>query len=271
MPFELQQVTEVAFTNSNPRSEFHGEEHVRAIDIAMTIAGENTLLDLIEPGLREHEYTNRDLKAGQQPLPDVVIPLPHRRFPHLPEKVAYAKGDKWRGYRFVVDYGLGGDSNVDLTDCVVTGLWYETQEGGSVTIGFTVQYNGGELQDDRLYGRLAGLATAADGHVQLLAPATVLPVKKGWRSGVADTPVATDGGAPLLEGAEGGEGSDTPAPDGEQQDPGEDGFAEGSPEEALLDSVQPQEADPFDTNQSKGRRGRKESAETGHVRAAAAA
>src|SRR4051812_22155842 len=140
--FELTETSAVTFTNSNPRSEFHGEDHERAIDIAMTITGENTLLDLIEPGLREHHYTNRDLKAGQESLPDVIVPLPHLRHPNLPRKLAYAKGEHWRGYRFVIDYGIGGDSNVDLTDCALAGLWYEVQEGGSVTIGFTVQYNG---------------------------------------------------------------------------------------------------------------------------------
>lgn len=94
MPFELQQVTEVTFTNSNPRSEFHGEDHVRAIDISMTLTGDNTLLDLLEPGLREHEYTNRDLKAGQQPLPDVV-PFPNG--PHTEQPQYPAPPTKRRG------------------------------------------------------------------------------------------------------------------------------------------------------------------------------
>lgn len=192
MPFELQDVTKVKFTNSNPRSEFHGEEHVRAIDIAMTIEGENTLLDLIEQGLREREYCNRALQAGQEALPNVVIALPNLRFPKLPARTTYGtKKDRARGYRFIIDYGLGdeGGSNVDFTDCVTGGIWYEVFEGGSVKVGFTVQYNGDELNDDALYGRLAGLATMAEGHVQLIAPPTLVLVKgKGWRSGKADTP-----------------------------------------------------------------------------------
>jgi hypothetical protein len=49
MPFELTEVTQVSITNANPRREFHGEEKVRAIDIAFCLKGENTLLDLIEP------------------------------------------------------------------------------------------------------------------------------------------------------------------------------------------------------------------------------
>lgn len=196
MTFQLEAVHAVKFVNANVRRELHGEEHVRAVDLAMTISGENTLLDLIEPGLREHHYCNRALKAGQETLPDVVIPLPNRRFPHLPEKVQYAKGEKWLGYRFTLDFGLGDEqSNLDFSDCVLTGIWYELAEGGSVTIGFTVQYNGDELKNDAVYGRLAGLATVGEGHVQVIAPPVLQLVKsKGYRSGKPDTPAAADDG-----------------------------------------------------------------------------
>jgi hypothetical protein len=216
MPFQLPEVTPVQFTNANVRRELHGDEHVRAVDIAMTIKGENTLLDIIEPGLREHHYCNHALQAGQEALPEVVIPLPNLRHPHLPVKINYAQKQKWRGYRFTLDYGLGGDSNLDFTDCVLTSVWYEMSEGGSVVIGFTIQYNGDELKDDGTYGRLAGLATLGEGHVQIIAP-PVLTLVKGktkYRSGRPDTPVAdadAEGGDLLEgEGGEDGESEDTP-------------------------------------------------------------
>lgn len=223
MAFELTSVTKVAFTNANVRREMHGEEHVRAVDLSMTITGENTLLDLIEPGLREHHFCNHALKAGQETLPDVVIPLPNLRHPKLAPRQAWGtKKDRARGYRFVLDFGLGdeeGGSNVDLTDCVLGKIWYELMEGGSVTIGFTVQYNGEELQDDALYGRLAGLATVGEGHVQLLAPPTLVLVKgKNWRSGKPDTPAAggdgDDGGDLLQEDGEEDTGLHPDSPEG---------------------------------------------------------
>lgn len=208
MPFELTPVQRVAFTNANVRRELHGEEHVRAVDLAMTISGENTLLDLIEPGLREHHYCNKAMKAGQEVLPEVVIPLPNLRHPKLPEKVHYAKGEKWRGYRFVLDFGLGDDeSNLDFSDCVLTGIWYELAEGGSCTIGFTIQYNGDELTDDATYGRVAGLATVGEGHVQIIAPPVLQLVKsKGYRSGKPDTPEAGGEGQGDLLGDDDDEG-----------------------------------------------------------------
>ena len=112
MAFELTTVQKITVTNANPRRELHGEERVRAIDIAFSLTGENTLLDLIEPGLREHHYCNKALKAGQEPLPGLIIPLPNLRHPLLPLTYAYAKGQKWRGYRFVWDWGVEG-SHVD--------------------------------------------------------------------------------------------------------------------------------------------------------------
>ncbi len=213
--FELPAVTKVAFSNANVRRELHGDEHVRAVDIAHRLKGENTLLDLIEPGLREHHFCNKALTAGQETLPDVVIPLPNLRHPNLPTKVQYAQKQKLRGYRWVLDFGLGDDvSNLDFTDCVLTGIWYEIFEGGSVEIGWTIQYNGDELNDDGTYGRLAGLATVGEGHVQIIAPPMLQLVKgKGYRSGRPDTPVgSTDGEGDLLdgEGDEQPEGDDTP-------------------------------------------------------------
>ncbi|WP_444880553.1 terminase large subunit domain-containing protein, partial [Delftia acidovorans] len=120
MAFELAESTAVTITNANPRRELHGEEKVRAIDISFTLTGENTLLDLLEPGLREHHYCNKAATAGQEALPGVLIPLPNLRHPQLPLLYHYGKGQKWRGYRFIWDWGIE-DAHVDFMDAVLTG------------------------------------------------------------------------------------------------------------------------------------------------------
>lgn len=84
MAFELAESTAVTITNANPRRELHGDEKVRAIDISFTLKGENILLDLLEPGLREHHYFNKAVKDGQVALPGVLIPLPNLRHPCCP-------------------------------------------------------------------------------------------------------------------------------------------------------------------------------------------
>lgn len=187
MSFQLEKPTQILITNANPRRELHGDEKVRAIDIAFSLTGENTLLDLIEPGLREHHYCNNALKSGQETLPDVVIPLPNLRHPKLPTSYHYAKGEKWRGYRFVWDWGTE-ENHVDFTDVVLANLHYELSEGGSVTIMGTIQYNGDELENNDVYGELSGLASEGEISAMLLAPAELLPAKKGYRAGKPDTP-----------------------------------------------------------------------------------
>lgn len=212
MSFELAETRQVTITNANPRRELHGDDKVRAIDISWKLVGENTLLDLIEPGLREHHYFNKALKDGQETVPGLVIPLPNLKFPNLPQSYVYAlPGKKLRGYRFIWDWGTE-DSHVDFTDAVLTGLHYDIAEGGSCTIYGTVQYNGEELQDNDVYGELSGLASEGEIYIKLLAPSELMPAGKGYRAGKPNTPAPADGddGQAKLPGAEGEEEEETP-------------------------------------------------------------
>ena len=220
MAFELTDVAKVTVTNSNPRRELHGEDKVRAIDISFSLKGENTLLDLIEPGLRAHHYYNKALKDGQEALPEMIVPLPNLRHPKLPTTYSYAKGEKWRGFRFLRDFGVA-DDHMDFTDVVLSNIHYEIFEGGSCTIFWTIQYNGDELQDNDVYGELSGLASEGEIHIKLLAPAELVAAKKGYRAGKPDTPPSTglqDGQQQLGDG---------------EGDPDDIGPGPKTPEEAL--------------------------------------
>ena len=210
MAFELTNPTNVVITNANPRRELHGEEKVRAIDLACSLTGPNTLLDVIEPGLREHHYCNKAAKDGQDEIPGLDIPLPNLRHPQLPLLYHYGKGLKFRGYRLTQDWGLD-EYHVDFTDVVVSNLQYELSEGGSVTIKWTISYNGEELQDNELFGELSGLAAEGEISIKLLAPAELVQAKKGYRAGKPDTP--SNGGNPDqrdIEDDESGEKQQTP-------------------------------------------------------------
>lgn len=211
--FQIEQTTQVLVTKVNPRSEFHGDEKVRAMDIAFKMEVENTWLNRIQPGLREHHYTNlaveADARSGQGALLDIsAIPLPDLRFPKLPTAFSYAKGEKWRGYRFIWDWGTEGE-HVDFSDVVLSNLHYEIKQGGTVAIFGTIQYNGDELDDNDLHGELCGLASMGEVYFRLIAPADIMPAKKGYRAGQPDT-------------KETPAGADTPpGPDVEQPDAGD--------------------------------------------------
>lgn len=213
MPFELPEPTQVEITKVNVRTELHGEERVLAVDIRCRLKGENTILDLIKPGLREHYYFNKALKDGQVGLPDVIIPLPNLKHPELPtEGIAFEHGPKGRsrGYRLVRDYGTD-EHRWDFSDVVVASMQLkELLEGGSAIIEWTLQYNGDELGDEATLNSIVRLGVDGHMHMKLLAPPELAPVKKGYRAGKADTPQtkAGDDG----QGELGGEG------EGEEQE-----------------------------------------------------
>lgn len=219
MQFQLEKPTQVVCTNANTRTELHSDERVRAIDLTFCLTGENTLLDLILPGLREHFFCNNALKAGQEVLPGVLIPLPNLRFPKLPLSFHYAKGERWRGYRWIWDWGTEG-AHVDFTDVVLSNIHCELLEGGTSKVQFTTQYNGEELNDNALYGELSGLPSMGEVYIQLLAPAELQHAKKGYRAGKPDATAPAGGGAD--------DGKDLFDPDGSENGP-----TEQTPEKAL--------------------------------------
>lgn len=233
MAFELSTPTEVEFYHVNVRSEFHGEEHVRAVDIGFKVKGENTLLDLIKPGLREHHFCSTSSAKGQQHL--TLTPLPNIRHPELATKYAFAKGQRWHGYRFVCE-----GANLDFEDSAIAAMVYEIFEGGSCMIAGLLQYNGDKLADDGVYGRAAGLTTLGKGRVQILAPKELLPItEKNWRSGEHAT-----------DQPPGGNGHDMTGPGpGFQAEAGadteEDVLLPGTPAAALADAVAKEGEEPW--------------------------
>lgn len=213
MTFELKAVTAVKLTHVNVRRELHGEDHVPAMDLSMRLEGSNELLDLLDPALRTSLYFNAAAKAGQESLPEVLAHLPNLRLAKLnAQKFSWAKGERHKGYRMVLDYGLGDDiSNEDLDNCTVTGWRFETKEGGTVVLEWVVQYAGEKLTAETR-GKLTGL-TDEPIHIQLFAPETPLVVKGKDKPAAApgddDDDNTGDGGTGSLLGG-GAADEDTP-------------------------------------------------------------
>lgn len=156
--FALPNVTECTCNHVSIRDENHGDEKVLAVDLQFWKEGGNELLDLLDPKLRTTLFWNKAAEEGQESLPEVLKVLPNLRVHGLPESMRWGGEQKVRGYRMVLDWGLGDErSNVDLTDCVVGKLWFEPKEGGSCKIGWRVSYAGEALQDVMTRGKLTGL------------------------------------------------------------------------------------------------------------------
>lgn len=187
MTFELTEVTECTLTHVNLRKEFHGEEKVQAIDLNFSIEGNNDLLDLVDPVLREMHYYNHAEVAGQERMPETIRVLPDLRAPKLNgQKFKYGGNDKYKGYGFEQDFGLGAEagSNIFFTDASAGKFSYETKEGGTVKLEFQVSYSGDSLTDDAMT-RLVR-AEGEKVFIKLLAPSVLTLVKGGKAPKAAD-------------------------------------------------------------------------------------
>lgn len=155
--FAFRTTTDVSLTHVNFRKELHGDEHVQAVDLTMGVDVPNTLLDTIQPGLREALYYNADASAGQVTIVDLPETLPNLRFPRLNSgKFSLDdKKNKLAGYELFIDYGLGDErSNMVFDCCKVVKRAIETKEGGTVHLSWQVQYSGDRL-DQETCGKLA--------------------------------------------------------------------------------------------------------------------
>lgn len=177
MNFQFPEVTECRITNVNVRREFHGDERVPAFDLTFSKEGSNELLNLIDPDLRTTLYFNAAADQGQAAMPEVLAILPNLRIPKLNAgKFKYGDKDKWKGFRFVLDYGLGdSQSNIDVADATVQIVEFECKEGGTSIIKWKVSFEADKLSDE-LRGRLTGL-TDETVFMQLIASSNVQLVK----------------------------------------------------------------------------------------------
>lgn len=155
--FAFRCATDVTLDKVSFRKEFHGDDHVQAVDLNMSVNVPNTLLDTIVPGLREALYWNADTTSGQTEIEGVPATTPNLRFPRLNNgKFALDdKKNKLAGYELGIEYGLGDDTSNMLFDCCkVVKRMIETKEGGTIQLSWQVQYAGDRLDQDTC-GKLA--------------------------------------------------------------------------------------------------------------------
>jgi len=138
----------------NTRSEKHGPEKlVPAVDVGITQTIPNTQLEELAPGLLHMLYKKAsDQDDGQVGLDGVeaVSDFPVLRFPKMaPIKWAQIQESE----TFTISHGLGGASDIVLTECKVSGFVITAKEGGSVELKYKVQSADG--LDERTLGKLA--------------------------------------------------------------------------------------------------------------------
>jgi hypothetical protein len=179
MPFELVETTQVKLLHVNHRKEFHGDDKVQAVDLNFEWETTNDSLDLLDPALRQMLYFNAAALEGQEALPEVLTVLPNLRCAHLNGgKFKYRGNDKFKGYDFLLDFGLGDDqSNVDFPDCSVGKHEIEVKENGFVVMRWQVSYAGEKLTGPVMSKLIDHEQEAA--FITLRAPVPLVLVKGG--------------------------------------------------------------------------------------------
>lgn len=164
--FELKNV-ECLCSSYNARGEMHGDKPVPAFDLKLKFTAPNTLLTAFGEHLRDAFYWNNPTAAEaarkaaeasraqgeiEVPTPKPTSDLPHLKLPQLAGP--FALDFEQDGYCLIVDWGIGGKSNIEVKDVKVSDVSFNPLEGGSCS--FEVRVSRSDA-DEKSRGKLSGL------------------------------------------------------------------------------------------------------------------
>lgn len=202
--FEISTTTEAALTAVTNRTEKRGDEDVPAVSLQVSIEAANTLLDCIDPAIRQALYKAVE---GQDQLPGVEPSTPILRcnsFGTIEIDRAH------EGWKLEIDAGIDEDEPMVFGGCKVDKFRVEAKQGGSVVLRMRIGTS--DVDADRL-GALA-MHNGQSIFVRLIAPKPKAEAIDGTQAAFeADHPDAGD----MFADAHGG--PEDEAPDGEGSDP----------------------------------------------------
>lgn len=145
-------------------------------------------LTMFDGSLKAFLYTkNANTSTGQQETLEGIEPITD--LPNL-SRIGRIHWDiELTGFTLTIDHGMGGASNIEVTDCVLSKFRIAAQEGGTVALDFMV-----ESQDvaANVFGKLA---TLKNREVEIMLTAPVVEQAEIDLSGVNPFPVDLGAGA----------------------------------------------------------------------------
>lgn len=152
--FEIESFTSVKCNSASFRSELHGKELVPAVDLSFTGDFPNSILSCFDGALLGSLYFRGAATEAQGEIDGVEQILPNLRFAKMGLPI------KWdasvQGATLVIDYGMGGDNNIELDLCKVNNFQITPKEGGTVELKWRVQCASDRLTET-IRGKLTGL------------------------------------------------------------------------------------------------------------------
>lgn len=209
--FEITEFIQAHLCSVTNRSEKHGDEDVPAVSLGLELTTANTILDLIDPGLRHALFK---AKPDSEPeLPGVEATTPVLRCNSIDHVKLTTSHEGWR---LLVDDGIDDTKPMTFASVKVDKLSVDAKQGGSVTI--KMRLGTSDVDAERL-GKLAFQNGQAI-WVQLLKPEKKTEAIDGTVEAFErDHPEAGDLFARSVEsdGAEGGN------PDSDEEEDSEGG------------------------------------------------
>lgn len=131
--FKIETFTEATLRSITNRVEKHGDDEKPAVSLGIELVAENTLLDAIDPTLREAMFK---AKPDAEPeLPGMPPSTPILRCNSI-ERVTLPT--KHEGWTLTVDDGIDDTDSMAFGGCKVDKFSVEPQQGGSIVLRFRV-------------------------------------------------------------------------------------------------------------------------------------
>lgn len=141
MRFQLIGKTRAKLCKVENQSKKMGQkELLPAVKIRVMATVPNTVLEMFDPSLRAFLYEKNGQGAKEQKQlegVEVVTDLPQLRQAGV-RLGALHWTDEQTGCKLVIDYGMGGDSNITLKDCKVDNFKLVPKDGGTTQVFFTL-------------------------------------------------------------------------------------------------------------------------------------
>jgi hypothetical protein len=126
--FQILEFTEAHVASVTNRTESHGDEKVPAVSIGLELTAANTILDQIDPKLREALYKAVD---GQDQLPGVEPATPVLRCNSIDRAVLPTSHEGWT---LQVDDGIDESEPMTFGSVKVDKFSVEPKQGGSIVL-----------------------------------------------------------------------------------------------------------------------------------------
>lgn len=134
MAFELTDAA-AKLSSVTPRTERHGDDEVFAISLGFKLTTANTILDRLNPTLRDALYKSVE---GQEVLPGVDPTTPLLRTRAID---SLSLGACFEGWTLTIPHGIDEDQPIKLGNARVDKFKVTPHEGGSIDLTFRVGSN----------------------------------------------------------------------------------------------------------------------------------